>query len=66
MTEARLRILGTAIALALAGCGQKGPLYLPPPVAAPQSKPAESPPDGSPERPAGRTPGDVPATSEKR
>jgi predicted small lipoprotein YifL len=49
--------------VALSGCGQKGPLVLPPPVVGPQSKPPA-------ERPAERAPDrafpDVPATNEPR
>lgn len=67
------RILVVAAGVASAGCGQKGPLVLPPPAPAPQSRPADRPPSpasGAATRPAGsagesRTP-DVPATSEPR
>ncbi len=63
MTGPRLHILGIAVALGLAGCGQKGPLYLPPPVAAPQSRP---PSDTPAERPSSRALDGVPSTSETR
>jgi predicted small lipoprotein YifL len=57
-------ILATACAAPLAGCGQKGPLYLPPAQPASQSK---APPARSPEtRPADRPFPDVPATDEKK
>jgi predicted small lipoprotein YifL len=57
-------ILAAACAAALTGCGQKGPLVLPPQQPAPQSKaPLPSPaPEG---RPAAPFP-DVPATNEKK
>jgi predicted small lipoprotein YifL len=51
-----LVILGS---VAVSGCGQKGPLVLPPP---PQSQPTERPTD----KPAPRTYPDVPATGETR
>jgi predicted small lipoprotein YifL len=51
-------ILATACALFLVACGQKGPLTLPPPPAAEQSKKAERSSDRS--YPA------VPSTSEKK
>jgi predicted small lipoprotein YifL len=57
-------ILAAACVVALAACGQKGPLYLPPPPAAPQSKAA--PPGSVPSRPADRPFPDVPATNEKK
>jgi len=56
------RILVFAALAALAGCGQKGPLTLPPAPAASQSKPAERPA----ERPATRPFPDVPATNESK
>ncbi|HQR21184.1 MAG TPA: lipoprotein [Burkholderiaceae bacterium] len=59
----RLGILGIALGLGLAGCGQKGPLFLPPPAAAPQSR---APSDAPAERPVPRSPDDVPSTSEKK
>jgi len=62
MIASRLLILGSAFVVALAGCGQKGPLYLPPPAPVPQSKA----PDEAQERPTIRAPSDVPSTSEKR
>jgi predicted small lipoprotein YifL len=52
-------ILAAACTLPAAGCGQKGPLVLPSPPAAPQSKAPES-------RPADRPFPDVPATQEKK
>jgi len=57
-------ILAAACALPLAACGQKGPLYLPPPVSAPQSKAPPAP--ASETRPADRPFPDVPATNEKK
>ena len=55
-------ILAAAFTAALAACGQKGPLYLPPPTAAPQSKP---PPAGTDaRRPTDRPFPDVPATND--
>ncbi|MGE5161298.1 MAG: LPS translocon maturation chaperone LptM [Rhodospirillaceae bacterium] len=57
-------ILAAACVAALTACGQKGPLYLPPPPAAPQTKaPA---PGSAPSRPADRSFPDVPATNEKK
>jgi predicted small lipoprotein YifL len=67
-------ILVIALAGLAAGCGLKGPLYLPPPVAAPQStpnnqpgqqqgeRPAERPTERSPDRPYP----DVPSTSDSK
>lgn len=56
-------ILAAACAAPLAGCGQKGPLYLPPAQPAPQSKaPAAPSPAARTDRPSP----DVPATDEKR
>ena len=52
-------ILATASALVCAACGQKGPLVLPPPPAAPQSKAPDT-------RPADRPFPDVPATTETK
>ena len=52
-------ILAAACALLPVGCGQKGPLVLPPPPPAPQSKAPET-------RPADRVFPDVPATNEKK
>ncbi len=52
-------ILVSASFAVLAGCGQKGPLYLPPPAPAAQSRPPV-------ERPAERPYPDVPATTEKK
>ena len=57
-------ILAAACALPLAGCGLKGPLYLPPPAPAPQSKASAAP--ASDARPADRPFPDVPATNEKK
>jgi predicted small lipoprotein YifL len=51
-------ILATACGLLLVACGQKGPLTLPPPPAAEQSK--------RPERPSDRSYPAVPSTSEKK
>jgi predicted small lipoprotein YifL len=63
MSTAMPRILVFAALAALAGCGQKGPLTLPPPQPTSQSKaPAERPA----ERPATRPFPDVPATNESR
>jgi predicted small lipoprotein YifL len=56
-------ILAAACTLALAGCGQKGPLYLPPPQQAPQSKAPAATPETPP---AARPAPDVPATNEKK
>lgn len=57
-------ILAAMVVGALAGCGQKGPLVLPPPPPAPQSKaPPSAPPDA---RPTDRPFPDVPATNEKK
>jgi len=58
----RATILATAGLIALAGCGQKGPLYLPP-QQAPQSK---APPAGDPSARSDRPFPDVPATNEKK
>lgn len=56
-------ILAVACAAPLAGCGQKGPLYLPPAQPAPQSKaPTAPPPAARTDRPSP----DVPATDEKK
>jgi predicted small lipoprotein YifL len=53
-------ILVSASFAVLAGCGQKGPLYLPPPAPAAQSRPP-------PVEPAAERPyPDVPATTEKK
>jgi predicted small lipoprotein YifL len=57
-------ILAAACVVAVSACGQKGPLYLPPPPAAPQSK--APPPGSAPSRPVDRPFPDVPATNEKR
>ncbi|HEX5639884.1 MAG TPA: lipoprotein [Burkholderiaceae bacterium] len=57
-------ILAATAACALAACGQKGPLVLPPPPPAPQSK--APPPPAQDARPADRLYPDVPATNEKR
>jgi predicted small lipoprotein YifL len=54
----RATILAT-LPVALAACGQKGPLVLPPPPPAQQSKVPEN-------RPADRAYPDVPATTEKK
>ena len=66
MSTAMPRILvfaALAALAALAGCGQKGPLTLPPPQTTSQSKaPAERPA----ERPATRPFPDVPATNESK
>jgi len=54
--------------IALLGCGQKGPLVLPPPAPAPQSRaPAPPPADAQPqsERPVDKRL-EVPATNEPR
>ena len=71
MAYGRISILGSAIAIALSACGQKGPLTLPPPVAAPQSRApgdaANPPPAERPaERPGEKRFPDVPATNEPR
>ncbi|MGB2815985.1 MAG: lipoprotein [Burkholderiaceae bacterium] len=58
-------ILAATAACALAGCGQKGPLVLPPPPPAPQSK-APPPPPAQDVRPADRPFPDLPATNEKK
>lgn len=52
-------ILAAACSIPIGGCGQKGPLVLPPPAQAPQSKVPGS-------RPADRPFPDVPATNEKK
>jgi predicted small lipoprotein YifL len=52
-------ILAAVCFVSLGGCGQKGPLVLPPPPEAPQSKAPGS-------RPADRPFPDVPATNEKK
>jgi predicted small lipoprotein YifL len=57
MRTLRATILA-ALLTALAGCGQKGPLVLPPPPPAQQSK--------APEKAADRAYPDVPATTEKK
>lgn len=58
------------VAALSAGCGQKGPLYLPTPPQAPQSTaPVGTPTDTSPtdsRKPADRPYPDVPATTEKQ
>jgi predicted small lipoprotein YifL len=59
----RATILATAGVIALAGCGQKGPLYLPPPQPGPQST---APPAGEPVARPDRPFPDVPATNEKK
>jgi predicted small lipoprotein YifL len=59
MRLTRATILAAACALPLAACGQKGPLELPPPAPAPQSKAPDA-------RPADRPFPDVPATNEKK
>jgi predicted small lipoprotein YifL len=51
-------ILAVVMASALSACGQKGPLTLPPPPAAQQSK--------APAKPVDRPFPDVPATSEQK
>ncbi|MBA3254712.1 MAG: lipoprotein [Burkholderiaceae bacterium] len=51
-------ILVAVMALTLSACGQKGPLTLPPPPAAQQSK--------APAKPVDRPFPDVPATSEQK
>jgi predicted small lipoprotein YifL len=59
------RILGIALAAALAGCGQKGPLVLPPQPATPVSRPAPAAPPATPaplDRPAPTPDGDGRAT----
>ncbi len=64
-----MRLIGATIlaaCLLASGCGQKGPLYLPQPPAAPQSKapaPAVSAPDA---RSADRAASSGPATNEKK
>ncbi|HQR55859.1 MAG TPA: lipoprotein [Burkholderiaceae bacterium] len=63
MSTAKSRILVFAAFAALAGCGQKGPLTLPPAPAASQSKP---PAERPAERPANRPFPDVPATNESQ
>jgi predicted small lipoprotein YifL len=63
MARASLRILGMVFAVTVVGCGQKGPLFLPPPVAAPQST---APTDRPAERPTERPYPDAPATTDKR
>lgn len=56
-------ILAAACAMPLAGCGQKGPLYLPPAQPAPQSKaPAKAPEARAADRPFP----DVPATDDRK
>jgi len=61
-----MRIVGILVIVTalLAACGQKGPLYLPPPPPAPQSTaPATAPADTrKPDRPYP----DVPATTDKQ
>jgi predicted small lipoprotein YifL len=65
MSHAGFGILG-AVVIALSGCGLKGPLVLPPPAPAPQSKaPAPSSDTPQPERPADKRL-DVPAANEPR
>ena len=62
-----MRLIGATIlaaACCLTGCGQKGPLVLPPAQPAPQSK-APSPPTQD-ARPADRPFPDVPGTNEKK
>ena len=59
----RATILATAGVIALAGCGQKGPLYLPPPQPAPQSK---APPAAEATQRTNSPFPDVPATNEKK
>ena len=57
-------ILAAMAAHALAGCGQKGPILLPPPPPAPQSTAPLPPALGA--QPADRPFPDVPATNEKK
>jgi predicted small lipoprotein YifL len=65
--KAPLRILGTALLLALSACGQKGPLVLPPQQPNAQTSVPPAPPRTDPlNRPGARTPPDVPATGEPR
>jgi predicted small lipoprotein YifL len=50
------RVLGVALATALAGCGQKGPLYLPEKPGNIVTRPAQTPPAPPPSAPgAGAT-----------
>jgi len=63
MSTAMPRILVFAALAALAGCGQKGPLTLPPPPPPGQSKP---PVERPAERPSSRPFPDVPATNESQ
>jgi predicted small lipoprotein YifL len=63
MSTAMPRILVFAALAALAGCGQKGPLTLPPTQPTSQSKP---PAERPAERPATRPFPDVPATNESQ
>jgi len=62
-----MRIVGILVIVPalLAGCGQKGPLYLPPPPPAPQSTAPMTPPADT-RKPADRPYPDVPATTDKR
>ena len=55
-------ILATAGVIALAGCGQKGPLYLPPPSATQSKAPPVGEPAARPDRPFP----DVPSNNEKK
>ncbi|HZW21881.1 LPS translocon maturation chaperone LptM [Noviherbaspirillum sp.] len=50
------RVAGLSIAILLAGCGQKGPLYLPakPPAATPMTTPAPQQAPAQPAAPASR------------
>jgi predicted small lipoprotein YifL len=72
MKDAAARILGTAAfgAIgALMGCGQKGPLVLPPPTPAQQSRAPATVPETTPQpldRPGARPFPDAPATGEPR
>jgi predicted small lipoprotein YifL len=63
MSTAMPRILVFAALAALAGCGQKGPLTLPPPQPTSQS---QAPVERPAERPSNRPFPDVPGTNESR
>lgn len=51
-----IAVLVTPLAIALGGCGQKGPLYLPDQTPAKQAQPAQSPDQAPADTPADDNP----------